>query len=78
MSAEFQNEMVYQAYEPVEEVVVHLDRISDGLTSPLDYPVMLHAWPNGHAISVEEVDASLQRLAEAGAVRGLRPGGGAR
>lgn len=117
MSNEAENAVIYRAYEPVEEVVVRLDRISKGLTSPLDYPVMLHtlflmgewqmwrgqprregqpepefsaevvlrrletagvAWPDGRAVSVEEVGASLQRVAEAGAVRGLRPGGGAR
>lgn len=116
MSIDFEDAVISRAYEPVEEVVVRLDRISEGLTSPLDYTVMLHAmflmeewrlwhgqprregrpepeftgevvlqrleaagvvWPGGRAIGVEEVEASLQRLARAGAVRGLRLDGGA-
>ncbi|MEV5864378.1 hypothetical protein AB0L83_32245 [Streptomyces sp. NPDC052071] len=39
---EFSDASFGRAWEPVEHVVVHLDRISNGLTSPLDYPVMLH------------------------------------
>ncbi|MFD4392592.1 hypothetical protein [Streptomyces sp. NPDC058495] len=39
----FANAVFVRGEEPVEDLVVRLDRIGSGLTSPLDYPVMLHA-----------------------------------
>ncbi|MYW08570.1 hypothetical protein GT034_09465 [Streptomyces sp. SID2563] len=80
MKDDFANGLFQRAWEPTDYLVVYLDRISSGLSSPLDYPVMLHTmalleewrmWDGpGRLVGVPEPDRSstevLRRLTAAG------------